>query len=595
MSAGVRTRRPVPHPVAPMRKRLTDLGRGPFPLFGLAGALGLTAVLLAVWGWQSYRRFEDQLARAARVQAELMARDFTEEVRAMSAVADDRVFGRIRFQATWPAGTAESIRSSVAEAIACACARVIPEEAGAFVWRSTDPDRIEVVGIPAAQADTLLERVRFLTTSARGIGSDVMLLKGRLGGREIIAPMLRVLRGDVSMAAGYIGSPRGHADSVLAPVARAVQSLRFGDAGPEIVAWRVVSPAGKVVLREGRHSERGIGVSVAFLRPRFATDTAGGGGPRLLELARSPSLPSGQTDLVDISQDPAAHPIRLHVRVDPAALGRVLYGTSRGPIVPFVVLVTISMLLTGATVALARRLVRTAREREAFATAVAHDLRTPLTQILLYAESLQLDRPAVRAQREAPRVIVREARRLIHLVENALHFVRGGRARPTLDLAPMRLGPVVEETVAGLAPVFERAGMGVRTVVASDPEVVADRAAVTRVLTNLLDNAVRFGPRGQTVTIGLRDEGDGAVRLEVSDEGPGIPPASATEVVKPFVAGATSPGTGIGLAVSKQLIELMDGTLRIETAPTGGARIAVILPRAVPAPHRGPLTTEAIA
>jgi signal transduction histidine kinase len=577
-----------------MRKRLADLGRGPLPLFGLAGALGVTSVLLAVGGWQSSRRFEDQLDRAARVQAELLARDFTEEVRALSAAADDKVFGTIRFQARWTEGTAAFVRESVREATACGCVRVIPEEGGAFVWRSSEPDRLEVVGIAPAQADTLLARVRFLTTSARGIGSDVILLKGRLGGREVAAPMLRVVRGDVRMAAGYIGTPRGQADSVLAPAARAVQSHRFGDAAADLVAWRVVSPAGQVVMREGEFTERGAGVSVAFLRPRFSTDTAGSGTHAFIGFRRSPSLPEGQTDLVDLQQDPAMHPVRLHVQVDPTALGNVLYGTARGPLLPIVVLVTISILLTVATLALARRIVRNARERETFATAVAHDLRTPLTQILLYGESLQLDRPAVRTQKQAARVIVREARRLIHLVENALHFVRGGRARPTLALETLRLAPLVEEIVGGLQPVLDRAGVTVRTLVATDAEVRGDRDAINRVLTNLLDNAVRFGPPGQTVTVTLREDGAEAVRLEVIDQGPGIPAAQVDEVVKPFVTGGQSPGAGIGLAVSKQLIELMDGTLRIDAAPGGGARVAVLLPRAVISTT--PLgTTEAIA
>jgi signal transduction histidine kinase len=182
----------------------------------------------------------------------------------------------------------------------------------------------------------------------------------------------------------------------------------------------------------------------------------------------------------------------------------------------------------------------------------------------------------VRTRDEAARVIVRETRRLIHLVENALHFVRGGRARPALRTERLELGEAVAEIMSGLAPIVERAGVGARLSRPDAVYAVVDRDALTQTLTNLLDNAVRFGPRVQTISVSLHVEGM-RVLIDVDDEGPGIPPAMRAEIFRPFVRAGQSQGTGIGLAVSRQLVELMDGELTVGAAPSGGARFRIAI------------------
>jgi signal transduction histidine kinase len=265
--------------------------------------------------------------------------------------------------------------------------------------------------------------------------------------------------------------------------------------------------------------------------------------------------------------------------VHPDRLAASLYGPLVLPRIQIGVLLALALVLSGGTIALARRFVRHVQEREAFASAVAHDLRTPLTQILLFGESLQLDRPAVQTREEAARVIVRETRRLIHMVENALQFVPGGRARPTLQIEPLELGPFVRETAAAMAPVLSRAGMEVLVQGSGSATVAADRNAVAQILTNLLENAVRFGPAGQTITVTLFEH-DGYAVLQVDDQGPGIAAAEREAVFKPFVRAGKSAGIGIGLAVSRQLAELLNGSLVATIAPGGGARLELRLPSA---------------
>jgi signal transduction histidine kinase len=210
---------------------------------------------------------------------------------------------------------------------------------------------------------------------------------------------------------------------------------------------------------------------------------------------------------------------------------------------------------------------------------VAHELRTPLTQILLHAETLQLDRPAAQTRQDASRVIVRETRRLIHLVENALQFVRGGHSAMRLDPQLLSVADVVDETLDGLAPVLEAAVAHVERRLDAEAMALVDANAMRQVVINLVDNAVRFGPPGQTIVVRVWTR-DGHVWLAVEDEGPGIAVADRERVFGPFVTASASSGSGIGLAVVRQLVDLHDGHVSIEDAPTGGARIVVRLPAA---------------
>jgi signal transduction histidine kinase len=117
-----------------------------------------------------------------------------------------------------------------------------------------------------------------------------------------------------------------------------------------------------------------------------------------------------------------------------------------------------------------------------------------------------------------------------------------------------------------------------------DEGVVAsvDRGAIRQVLLNLLDNAVKYGPAGQAVEIGLQADG-GTARIWVRDQGPGIPPRERGRVFAPFVrlkrdAASAIAGSGIGLSVVAQLAALHGGRARVEDAPGGGARFIVELP-----------------
>ena len=230
-----------------------------------------------------------------------------------------------------------------------------------------------------------------------------------------------------------------------------------------------------------------------------------------------------------------------------------------------------------------------ARLRADFTSSVSHELRTPLAQILLFGETLSLRRARSEEERTlAATSIVREARRLMHMVENVLHFSRR-RDAPDVRLEPLALEPYLAEVVASFAPLATAAAMRVETRVGA-ATVHADPAMLRQVVLNLLDNAVKYGRQGQTIEIAAEStSGNGSgparlVRLTVTDDGPGIAPSDRERVWSPYVrlrsnGEARRAGSGIGLAVVRELVEAMQGRTWVEAASPngGGARFVVEL------------------
>ncbi|MBL8989808.1 MAG: HAMP domain-containing histidine kinase [Gemmatimonadetes bacterium] len=242
---------------------------------------------------------------------------------------------------------------------------------------------------------------------------------------------------------------------------------------------------------------------------------------------------------------------------------------------------------------LLRQIRRTMAQREAFLASISHELRTPLTEILLHGESLLLDRPTPVAKSRAATAIVRETRRTIALVENALTVAGAGRRPdPAFQPGPVRLAPVVREALAALGPAAADRRVRIEADLDEISAVAIEPIAVERILTNLVSNALRYGPEGQTIRVRLT--GGGLVRLMVDDQGPGVPTAERHRIWDPFERGAagqrvSGPGVGLGLAIVRHLAGLAGGTVGVEPAPGGGARFAVAWPAARPASVESPV------
>jgi signal transduction histidine kinase len=221
---------------------------------------------------------------------------------------------------------------------------------------------------------------------------------------------------------------------------------------------------------------------------------------------------------------------------------------------------------------------RVVRRQAELLTTISHELRTPLAQILLYSETLALDR--VRgddARRAAAQRIVDEATRLIDTVSTVVGLTRPERA-PAVTTP---VAPVIETAITRVRALSDaRAKIAVS--VSGTPRARIGDAALLQALTNVLDNALKFGSATQTVLVSAASEGS-MVRIAVEDEGPGIAPELRDRVwTRYFRANGDSDtaGAGIGLWVVRDIVVRAGGRVRAEDAPGGGARIVIDLPAA---------------
>jgi len=275
----------------------------------------------------------------------------------------------------------------------------------------------------------------------------------------------------------------------------------------------------------------------------------------------------------------------VHAHVRPDAAAQLVIG---GLPDPRLTLLSVMMALTLGLGLVAfvqlRRERRFQQVRDDFVFGVSHELRTPLAQIRMFAELQETQKlTSEEDRRRAVRVVHREAMRLSHLVDNILQFSQLRRAgghrmrREQLDL-PTAIGDIVEM----FEPLLEVRGVRLDFVAERGLPVLADRDALIRIMMNLLDNAAKYGPSGQTIRVRVRRVAD-AVRVSVADQGPGIPRADRKRIWDAYRRldrdiEATVPGTGIGLSVVHELAGIYDWRVWVEDAEGGGALFIVELP-----------------
>ena len=244
--------------------------------------------------------------------------------------------------------------------------------------------------------------------------------------------------------------------------------------------------------------------------------------------------------------------------------------------------------LTGVLVATAivqlRREQELARLRGDFVASVSHELRTPLAQIRMFTETLLLGR--VRSEHERHRsleILDQEARRLSHLVDNLLHVARGERNHLQLHAEDVDLSLLIRQVVEGFAPLAAARRMTVSATLAEGVSAQIDPGALRQILLNLLDNAVKYGPAGSTIRVS-REAAPFAARLLVEDTGLGVPAGARDKIWERFarldrdVQSAVA-GSGIGLAIVRELVLAQGGRCWVEDGDAGGARFVVELPR----------------
>ena len=239
-----------------------------------------------------------------------------------------------------------------------------------------------------------------------------------------------------------------------------------------------------------------------------------------------------------------------------------------------------------ATYRLVRRETEMARLRADFVANVSHDLKTPLSLIRMFGETLEMGRLGDETKRqEYYRVITREAERLSRLIDNVLDFSRieGGRQR--YDRVPTPVEPLVRETLEAFEYPLAQQGFTVGVAVAPDlPEIPMDANAVSQVLANLVDNAIKYSAERKVLRVDARIE-DGQLALSVTDEGLGIPREEQARIFEKFYRVGRSEtqgrrGSGVGLALVRHIAEAHGGRVSVESRPGAGSRFTLWLPLA---------------
>jgi signal transduction histidine kinase len=287
-------------------------------------------------------------------------------------------------------------------------------------------------------------------------------------------------------------------------------------------------------------------------------------------------------------------PLPWSLVVTQPALDEVVRATRRDNVFYGVLLGFVVVLMLFGAILIARDISReteTTRLKTEFVHHVSHELKTPLSLIRLYGETLQrkenLSKPE---QKEAYEIITKESERLSHLINNVLDFSRIEMGKKEFDFKKGNLAGVIRETLESYRYHLEKKGFLIQEDIADDlPEMAFDAEGIASVLINLLSNAIKFSPATKEVSVKLFKQDHHAV-LQVEDKGIGISSKEISRVFEKFyrskdVNAADAKGSGLGLTLVKHIIDAHGGQIEVQSVPGQGSTFTIILP--ISSPEQG--------
>ncbi|MFG0319774.1 MAG: sensor histidine kinase, partial [Planctomycetota bacterium JB042] len=224
------------------------------------------------------------------------------------------------------------------------------------------------------------------------------------------------------------------------------------------------------------------------------------------------------------------------------------------------------------------------RQKDAFLSSVSHEFRTPLSSIRSFSEILlNYENEDPTTMREFLSIIHEESERLSRLVNDLLDLTKIESGCAEWRMTRVDLGPLVETVLRSASSLARQNGVELFAHVRDElPAVEADRDRLHQVLTNLVSNALKFSPEQGRIDVRVGIE-DGRLRIDVEDEGPGVPEEDRERIFEKFHQarqpdGDAPRGTGLGLPISREIVQHHGGLLWVEPRPTGGSRFTFTLP-----------------
>jgi signal transduction histidine kinase len=574
----------------------------------------LLAIAFAVTTWRTARAEREKALFGTCLYAQDAARVLGEESRVYLEAVANPIFAAIGGRAPLARGTPlpapAALKAADIAAAACHCAPRLESRgyfrldfnahgsAGALFVETGVAERVTLaVNTETASSPTVIDRV--LGVEPVRLREAVARLKTHFATTGVVAAAITSSPGDTgALQAVAILNPKYSVDGELL----AVYGLLIA---PRTFATQVIAPefereplfapmfAARGIALNWRDSGLGLTpngklVNLAVLDLHRTTLYQTG------PIADTASTAPGCVAVGRI--DPTLARLMLHISPPLDVYGRWVQSSLVEAYVPFLVTIIVAMLASvGAAVVGARREAELARLRADFVSSVSHELRMPLAQILMSGETLRLRRTRSHAEHDAEAdSIVREALRLTRLVDNALVFSRIEHHNLRITPRPVELRGLVDEAISNLCLVAKGQNVRITNSVPRDLYPLLDPSALRQVLLNLLDNALKYGPTGQEILVGAAPapDGSGPMTLWVDDEGPGVPPAAATQIFEPFVRldrdrNVGVAGSGLGLSIVRHIVQQHGGRVHVEhSCRRAGSRFVVELPAAIPVDSR---------
>jgi signal transduction histidine kinase len=492
----------------------------PFPLVAL-GAIVVPAAIVAVLGYLSLRQWERSAELLFREQARDMAAMAAEKIEMALAQFEDEFLARLQASVAGPGPIDQAVDALLAREPLIGPFSLF-DRAGGRLYATRKGDAEVFAHLPGEVSPGLWER----------------------GGRR------HLVAGDLTIVTAILTSSRG---PLLAAFSPDLESLRR-----EIFAKMLGSLEGSSIVAILDHRQR----------PVYSRQPLVGGDP-IATVGFREGLPQWRLALFAPPGQSPRQAVRRQVAIFTGAFALLLVVIAGGIVLMY---------------RLVRRETEVARLKSDFVANVSHDLKTPLSVIRMFAETLELGRVTDEPRRrEYYQVITRESERLSRLIENVLDFSRIEGGRRTYDMAPTAVEPLVRETVEAFAYPLAQGGFKVEIDVAPDlPDVPMDRAAIGQALANLVDNAIKYSGERKSLRVeaGALESG---LALSVTDEGMGIPQEEQAKIFEKFYRVGRSEtqgcrGSGVGLALVRHVAAAHGGRVTVESRPGAGSRFTLWVP-----------------